>query len=234
MPSEKPSYPKFSYDEHARTCAPDDFLGQTRRTVQGVPVSEDQIQMIITAIKSGLELNLGDVVLELACGNGVLSQFLFNSCKDYLGVDLSEYLISVAKKNFEVLPHYRFSVQGATEYVCQEPQPERFTKAVCYAGFQYFPDGEATLILKTLFKKFRNVQTIFIGNLPDKDRAGKFYKSRQPSSEELSDRCTAIGIWRTSAEFEQLAVHAGWRVKFSTMPDEFNSSYYRYDAVLIR
>ncbi len=234
MSNEKPSYPKFSYDEHARTCAIDDLLGQTRRTVQGVPVSDDQIQMIVTAIKSGLAFKPDDVLLELACGNGVLSKSLFDSCKDYLGVDLSEYLISVAKKNFEVLPHYRFSVQGAVEYVRQELQPERFSKVLCYAGFQYFSANEVAEILRTLFETFINVQTVFIGNLPDKERAAKFYKEKQPSDEELSDCSTAIGVWRTQNEFARLVGGTGWKVRFSNMPAEFHGSYYRYDALLSR
>ena len=115
MKNAKPLYTKFSYDEHARTCAPDDFLGQIRRTVQGVPVSDNQIQMICAAMGAGLSLKPDDVLLELACGNGALSTFLFDLCKGYLGIDLSEYLISVAKKNFEVLPHYQFTAKGAIE-----------------------------------------------------------------------------------------------------------------------
>jgi cyclopropane fatty-acyl-phospholipid synthase-like methyltransferase len=234
MSKENRFYPKFSYDEHARTCASDDFLGQTRRTENGVPVSDEQIQMIVSAIKSGLDFSPEDVLLELACGNGALSQYLFNSCKDYLGVDLSEHLIAVAKENFEALPHYHFSVQGAAEYVRNELRPEKFTKMLCYAGFQYFPDEEAEEILSSISKKFNNIQTIFIGNLPDKSRAEEFYKSRQPSKEEISDGNTAIGIWRTREEFEQLAGKSGWNVKFSTMPTEFYASYYRYDALLRR
>lgn len=234
MPNEKSPYQKFSYDEHARTCAPDDFLGQTRRTVQGVPVSEEQIQMIVEAMKSGLGMSHDDILLELACGNGALSHFLFNSCKEYLGVDLSEYLISVAKKNFEVLPNYRFAVQGATEYVRQELHPERFSKVLCYAGFQFFSAEEAAEILHSIFNRFCNVQTVFIGNLPDKDRAANFYKGKQCSTEELSDCATAIGVWRTQNEFAQLASDAGWEVRFSTMPAEFHASYYRYDALLSR
>ena len=101
MTDEKPIYPKFNYDTHARTCAPDDFLGQTRRTVQGVPLPAEQINMIVEAVNFGLGLKSDDVLLELACGNGALSQFLFNSCKEYIGIDVSEYLISIAKKNFE-------------------------------------------------------------------------------------------------------------------------------------
>jgi len=230
----KTPYPKFSYDEHARTCAADDFLGQVRRTVQGKPVSDDQIQMIITAIKSGLSLNNDDVLLELACGNGVLSQLLFDSCKGYLGIDISEHLISVAKKNFEILPHFQFSVKGAMEYVREEDQPERFTKMLCYAGFQYFFDKDLVELLFTLFRKFGHIQTIFIGSLPDKDRVGEFYKSRTPGPEELFDNKTAIGIWRTRREFELLANKAGWKAKLLIMPEEYYASYYRYDAVLSR
>ncbi len=234
MPDKNQSYKKFSYDAHARTCAPDDFLGQTRRTVQGVPVSEDQIQMIIAAIKSGLELAPADVLLELACGNGYLSRLLFGYCQGYLGTDISEYLVSVAKRNFEALPHYQFLMSGATEYINLEPQPQRFTKVLCYAGFQYFSDEEAHGILKALFDRFCNVQTIFIGNIPDRDRAANFYKTGLPSEEELSDSNTAIGIWRSMAGVERLAGGAGWQVQFSFMPAEFNGSHYRYDALLRR
>ncbi|OIQ97449.1 hypothetical protein GALL_205810 [mine drainage metagenome] len=234
MSNEKPFYPKFSYDAHARTCAEDDFLGQTRRTVQGLPVSDDQIQMITTAIKSGLKMRPDDVLLELACGNGALSHFIFDSCQEYLGVDVSEYLISIAKKNFEKPPHYKYLMQGGAEYMRQESQPERFSKALCYAGFQFFSADQAAEILLILFNKFKNVQTFFIGNLPDKERAGEFYKTRQPSIEELLDCSTAIGIWRTQDEFTRLAELAGWKVSFSIMPTEFHASHYRYDALLSR
>lgn len=234
MSKDKPVYPKFSYDAHARTCAPGDFLGQTRRTVQGQPVSDEQIQMIVKAIKTGLTIQHDDVLLELACGNGALSRFLFDSCKAYLGTDLSEYLISVAKKNFEVMPDYQFSVQSGADYVRQETHPERFSKVLCYAGFQYFPTEEAIEILRVLFKRFINVRTVFIGNLPDKERAAMFYKEKQPSVEELSDCSTAIGTWRTQSEFAELVGDTGWKVKFSTMPAEFHGSYYRYDALLSR
>lgn len=231
--SNKP-YPTFDHDEYARSCAPDDFLGQTRRTVQGKPVSEEQIQMIIATITSKLGLQPNDTLLELACGNGALSRFLFDHCHDYLGVDFSEYLISVAKKNFEKLPHHRFMMEGAAEYVRGEAQPQRFTKVLCYASFCYFPVADTAEVLRTLHDKFTNVRTVFIGNLPDRDRAKEFYKNRQPSEQELSDFSTAIGTWRTHAEFSKLASDAGWKVQFSTMPPEFFSSYYRFDALLSR
>ncbi len=233
MPNENKSHQKFDHDEHARTRASDDFWGQVRRTVQGVPVSDDQIKMIVEAIRSALDLNPRDTLLDIACGNGALAQFLFDSCSGYLGVDLSEHLISVAKANFEALPHYQFLHQEASEYARTEPLPDRFSKVLCYGSFPYFPASDAAELLHTLFQKFTKVQTVFIGNLPDKDRAAEFYK-KQPDTEELADCHSQIGIWRSHSEFAQLAGYAGWKVKFSAMPAGFYASYYRYDALLSR
>lgn len=234
MGNEKLTYPKFNYDEHARTCAENDYLGQICRTVKGVPIPNEQIMMIVEAIHFALKPRPDDVVLELACGNGSISQYLFDSCKEYLGVDVSEYLISVAKNNFEKMPHYQFLMQNCSEYVKQERRPERFTKALCYAGLQYLSDACVIEVLKTLFDKYVNVNRLFIGNLPDKERVRTFYTSRQPSMAELLDRHTAIGIWRTKDEFSELVNKAGWKVTFSTMPEDFYASYYRYDALLVR
>jgi len=224
---------KFDHNEYAKTRALDDFWGQVRRTVQGEPVSDDQIQMIVYAICSALEMKRADTLLDIACGNGALSHLLFDSCTEYLGVDLSEHLISVAKTNFEALPNYEFKHQGAAEYVRTEVRPERFSKSLCYGSFSYFPAVDATQVLRTLFEKFSNVQSVFIGNLPDKDRAAEFYK-REPVAAELADCYSQIGIWRTRNEFSELASAVGWKVKFSTMPTGFYASHYRYDALLSR
>lgn len=233
MSNDNETYLKFDHDAYAKSRAPDDFWGQVRRTVNGVPVSDDQIKLIIETIRSALNLKLDDTLLDIACGNGALSHLLFDSCSGYLGVDLSEHLISVAKENFEKLPGKQFLQQGAAEYVRSETSPARFSKALCYGSFPYFPAADAAEVLRTLHDKFTNVQSVFIGNLPDKDRAAEFYK-RPPNTEELADCFSQIGIWRTRDEFARLASDTGWRVKFSTMPDRFYSSYYRYDALLSR
>jgi hypothetical protein len=234
MTTEKKDYPVFSYDTHARKCAPDDFLGQVRRTVNGAPVSDDQIAMILAAINAGLALRPDDVVLELACGNGALSHTMFDNCKGYLGTDVSDYLISVARRHFERLPDYRFDVRDGLTCLQKEPRPEHFTKALCYAGFQYFTATEATEMLSLLAGRFTRLQRVFIGNMPDRDKAANFYLNRTPSKEELADCSTAIGIWRTKLEFEALARAAGWDTILWVMPAAFQSSYYRFDAVLTR
>jgi hypothetical protein len=150
-----------------------------------------------------------------------------------LGVDLSEYLILVAKSRFESLPAFEFVAQGVVEYLRQEIMPERFTKALCYGSFAYFSAPDAAESLHLICDRFINIRELFIGNLPDLDRAQDFYTTRTPSAEELSAHDSQIGIWRTKTEFAKLANGAGWKVRFSSIPGLY-SAHYRYDALLYR
>lgn len=227
-------YPTFDHDLHARSVAPDDFWGQIRRTVDGRPVPEDQIAAIVEAIASGLELRADDALLDLACGNGALSARLFGSVASFVGVDSSEYLVSVARKHFESPPGRLFVLEDAARFAASEPRPERFTKVLCYGSFSYFPAGAAEACLGNLAARFGRVERVFIGNLPDRERHAAFYTASPPGEGELDDPRSRIGIWRTRGEFRELAAACGWSARFRQMPASFYAAHYRYDAVLER
>lgn len=227
-------YAVFDHDAYARTRAPDDFWGQIRRTVAGKPVDESQIETIVAAIRTGLEFKPNDVLLDLACGNGALSQRLYPDCAALLGVDLSPYMIDIANQYFADAPARRFIAQDAVEYVGAEAAPQSFTKVLCYGSFAYLSQDGALTVLRTLFERFTQVERVFIGNLPDRDRASLFYTVKAASPGELDDSTSQIGIWRTREQFEALAKQAGWRATFSAMPAGFYSSHYRYDVTLVR
>ncbi|WP_206950683.1 class I SAM-dependent methyltransferase [Trinickia acidisoli] len=233
-PSPDRSYPTVDYDAHARTCPPDAFWAQVKRTVHGRPVSEEQIEWIVGEIKRQLTLAPEDVVLDLACGNGALSHRLSDACAALAGVDISEYLIEVANRHFAEPPRVTFAAQGAAQYAATVADPQRFTKVLCYGSFAYFSEDDARATLHALSERFVNVRSVFIGNLPDRDRATAFYAPREPQSGELDDPRAQIGIWRTREAFAQMAAAAGWDAQFSTMPGGFFSVHYRYDVLLRR
>jgi hypothetical protein len=227
-------YPTVDYDTHARTCAPDAFWAQVKRTVHGKPVSEEQIDLIVGQIKTQLTLSDADVLLDLACGNGALSDRLTSSCAALLGVDISDYLIEVAREHFGKPPKVDFAAQGVVQYLEEEVDPARFTKVLCYGSFMYFSDEDARATLALVNERFVNAQTFFIGNLPDRERFGAFYSQRDPAPGELDDPKALIGIWRTRDAFAAMAHDAGWETTFTAMPEGFYSTHYRYDAVLHR
>lgn len=225
----------FDHNEYAKRKTATDFWGQIRRTVNGKPVSEDQIALIVEKISSALEVDENDRVLDLACGNGALSERIFSNCLEFQGVDFSEFLIDVALENFSVPPKFNFQLNDVYTFLKNEKSPERFSKGLCYGSFSYLCEAEAAKSLKLLYENFSGIERFFIGNLPDFDKYTLFYSKTPPKSmSDLKSHTTSIGIWRTKEEFECLAKNAGWNVEFSNMPEHFYSSGYRYDVLLTR
>jgi cyclopropane fatty-acyl-phospholipid synthase-like methyltransferase len=224
----------YMHKEYPKTCRPDDFWGQVKRTVNGKSVSQDQINMIIDAIRNGLSLSHEDILLDIGCGNGALSRYFFNDCSEFLGIDFSDYLISVAKTNFENSPFFTFERSDAASYVDRESEPSRFTKALCYGSFSYLTFEDAEHVLRQLSDRFLNIKTLYIGNLPDKERAHLFYPEGTDFRNLLDDNTSPIGIWRSKEEISELAFTTEWDVRTNTMPSDFYSAHYRYDAILSR
>jgi len=223
---------EYFYKEFPKTCAPDDFWGQVRRTVHGKPVGEDQITMIVDAVTDGLQLSPEDHLLDLCCGNGALSTRLFSRCSGGTGVDFSEVLIEVAQRNFQKPGRDMYLLEDVNRYLAECKDPERFAKAMCYGSFQYLPGAIAESVLRSLRIRFTGLQRVFLGNLPDRDRIAKFFVDTPVPEGVADDPGSPVGIWRSQAKFSQLAAATGWDVTFRQMPADYYAAHYRYDAVL--
>lgn len=226
-------FPKWDYKEYPKTLPPDDLWGQVRRTVYGKPVSEDQIQMMVDAIVAGLELRPASVLLDIGCGNAALAARLFPHCDRCLGVDSSEYLISVANERF-ASPRHAFICEDAVIYAAHEADPLRFDKALCFGMFSYLSDASAQQLLHTLNQRFLNVNAMFIGNIPDPASAELFFKDSDPVSVDLNNPLSQIGVWRSHEQMAAMAVAAAWQIRFQHPSPEFYQAHYRYNAILER
>jgi SAM-dependent methyltransferase len=222
------------YHEYPKTLPPDDFWGQVRRTVNGRPVPSEQIGLIVATVRDRLGLGLDDDLLDVACGNGALTNLLAPACRSVAGVDHSEYLVEVAHRNFEDPPRVTFALGDAAEHAEHEPDPERFTKVLCYGSFSFFPEETALQWLAALARRFTRVERVLLGNLPDRDRAPAFYGDRAGWQAELRDPGAPIGIWRSADEVRDLAAACGWRARLSLMSPRYYARHYRFDAVLER
>lgn len=231
MPSEKV---REYYTKHAKSCAPGDFWGQVKRSINGRPVDEHQIELIVQAVTDGLHLNANDVLFDMCCGNGVLSDRIFSHCRGGCGVDFVDYLIDVANTHFARPPERTYIASDIEWFVANTADTRRYTKALCYGSLQYLPEDSARSVLTSINRRFRNVERVFLGNMPDKSRIGAFYteSAREPGIE--NDNESLLGIWRTPQEFIDLARSCGWSASIRNMPGDFFASHYRFDAVLTR
>ncbi len=83
-------------------------------------------------------------ILEIGCGPGsqipVLAEFL--SHKSYLGIDISENFILIAKSNFSHLTSLSFECQDVMTFIPSQP----FDFILCFAVFQHLSNVDEALI----------------------------------------------------------------------------------------
>ena len=81
----------------------------------------------------------GERILDLGCGQGRLLEIMKNQDIDYVGVDASEKLIGITKKNY---PNFRFQVADALNL----PFPDNyFDKVFSIRVLHHFPSKEFRL-----------------------------------------------------------------------------------------
>jgi hypothetical protein len=131
-------------------------------------------------------------------------------------------------------PNYCFYISDAATYIKNVPETSTFTKVLIYAGFQYFSKDDAALTLKYLHRRFLGLTKVFIGNVPNKQYADRFYKDRNPTAAELNDHEARIGAWYLPDEIEAMARAAGWRTSISYMPADYFVADHRFDVTLER
>lgn len=216
---------------YPKTCAPDDYWSQVKRTVHGAPVGEDQLELIEHAIVAGLQLDANDHLLDLCCGNGALSTRIFQRCRGGLGVDFSDYLIEVARDIF-ANQQQRYIVQDVVAFCSHTECTEDFTKACCYGAFCYLAPAKARQVLFDLKRRFRHLQRVFLGNIADRTKLKLFFdeNSYKPGIE--NDAGSAVGYWWQPDALIDVAKDCGWNATVNRMPPEFYAAHYRYDVTL--
>lgn len=226
------NYDLSFYKEHPKTCDPNDYWGQVKRTINGKPVPQQQIDMIVEAVRTGLAIEKSDILLDLCCGNGALTRYFFDLCNGGTGVDFSAYLIEVANSHFIRKEREAFILGDVLEFARTVPNPAAYTKALCYGSFMFLPEEVASELLYVLSSRFPFLERLYIGNIPDKSLIKTFFKKNEYRPGIENDPGSPIGIWRTTSEFEKLSKDTGWNAEITRMPRHFYAAHYRFDAIL--
>lgn len=88
------------------------------------------------------------MLFDLGCGNGALAAPTVDEISKYHRVDYSEYLIKIAKENFEK-SDYTFEYGEAFDYLNKAEINSLYTKGLYYGAFCYFKRENVPHILKT-------------------------------------------------------------------------------------
>ena len=217
---------EYDYTERPKLFDKNDFWRQVRRTINGKPVDETQINLIVKQVCTILSLNQNDDLLDLGCGNGALTTRISPYVSKIHGVDMSDYLIGIANEYF-CSSKLTFEANTISVLIDQEGL-KPYEKCLLYGVSSFLEDD----LLEKLVSKFfeGNGKSILLGNVRDKMFAKDFYGDNY-SQNSLDDITSSMGKWRSMKWFSQIAKNGNFNVSFHKMNKDFYATKYYFDVL---
>jgi len=223
-------YWKSHYNNNADKFA-DSPLKQVDRTINGIEMGDDQLQITIDSVRQVLQLERDDRIVDLCCGNGLITHALAPIVQAAVGVDFSDKLIEHANRT-SAAPNLRYLVADVTtlshSFYAETTKVYMRDSVSCL-------DTESLLKVLDGLKGAPNISAIFIAGVPDAcklnvyyddDRKMTYYKER-----ELAGK-PHIGNWWSRAEMNNLVEKAGLKLDILDQHPALASAFYRYDCLI--
>jgi SAM-dependent methyltransferase len=223
------TYWKDHYDANAQRFN-DAPLRQVDRTVNGQEIGQEQIEITIDAVLQSLQLTGSDVVVDLCCGNGLITEKIAATVDRVIGVDFSEKLIAHAKTASHA-SNVEYQVADVTQL-----QTAFFADANKF----YMRDSVSCLTSEGLLGVLRAIacaprwDTFFVAGFPDKEKLEVYYDNAEKLAfyhQRESEGRPHIGTWWSRSEIDVLADSVGLDVRYIAQQPLLASAYYRYDCV---
>lgn len=222
---------KEYWGQKASECSENEFFRQVDRTIAGQPDVES-VNESLDRIMDVLEIEQTDLVLDLCCGNGIITQKISEKCKMAAGVDYSESLIEIARKYFNApkVSYYCSSILniGLSEFVGSQ-----FSKIYMLGSLQYFKVEDLEIILNVIKKCSKPGFQVFIEGIPDIDRIWNFYNTEELRDEyrrRIERKEERIGTWWNREEIIEICSQNNFSCK--VFPSAESCAHYRFDIWL--
>jgi 2-polyprenyl-3-methyl-5-hydroxy-6-metoxy-1,4-benzoquinol methylase len=201
------------------------------KTVNGREVSEAQVDLIVENIADILRLSEKDALIDLCCGNGLITRQLALIVESVVGVDFTLGLITAAR---------RYSSAPNIEYIDSDVlrlSPKYFSgfkKIVMYEALQHFSMEQSVELVDGL-SSLEPGSLVFLGSIPNKERLNAYYDTDEKYAyyvECESEGKPHIGRWWLMEEIARLVSTRGFKATYLSQEPRLYTAYYRFDVLL--
>lgn len=212
----------------------DDAFGQVGRRHD-----TNTLQTIVDWITDQLDIGEDDDVLDVCCGNGLLTRELARHCNSVIGIDFSREALKTARDRFDA-GNITY-LQGDARSIGERFDPDRFDRTYCYLAFQYFDRGDGKTVLDGMRHATKAEGAILIGDVLDARRRWRFHDSMGArirymigvALNTFSDVKLHDGKFWHPDEFRTVATDLGMsEVTLIEQTEELPQPSYRYDILL--
>jgi SAM-dependent methyltransferase len=223
---------KRFWNTDPRVLSGNDLLVQVGKTVNGTPIRQQLLDVIAAQIVEKLEIGPGEDVLDLCCGNGIITRRYAPQCRSVHAIDFSEPLIEAARLHCG-LPNISYRLGD----VCALPDDIRmirFDKILMYEALQNFQPEQAEALFAFMANSASDRAPIFIASVPDREDMARFYDTderRAAYAKRVADNNDRMGRWWLKMDLADICAAHGYSVEFSRPHESLPVSHYRFDAL---
>lgn len=213
-----------------------DLLYQVGKTVNKEVIDNELFNKIINSIDRHLELNKNDNLLDLCCGNGVLTYEISKNIKSSIGVDFSRpYIINAKKfKQAQNIKYLNFDIKKIHDLNFNQ----KFSKVIIYDALAYFNYKD----LDRLFKSLKKITTpdvkILIGSVLSYEKKWNFFNTGKRKFyhfiNKILGQSKGLGKWWKRKELKKIAEKNNLKICFMNQDDKIHTSHYRIDILLTK
>jgi 2-polyprenyl-3-methyl-5-hydroxy-6-metoxy-1,4-benzoquinol methylase len=226
---------KQYYRERVKNNDRNNFLWQVGKTVGGREVSNEQIELIVKNIASRLQFDKSDVVLDIGCGNGLLTKKISRYVSKVTGIDLTPELYEIAKQ-YNLTDNITYINGDVLNFNIVE-RDEKFTKVYLYEVIQHLNYRE----VDALFTKLKNITVskaiIFIGGILDVEKKWDFFDTVERRCSYFAGLLSGsdpLGVWYHKDFFNCLSKKHNLHVECVAQENKLYTCHYRFDCLLRR
>tara|TARA_B110000967_G_scaffold198944_1_gene232703 strand:+ start:147 stop:818 length:672 start_codon:yes stop_codon:yes gene_type:complete len=207
---------------------PDNKISQVQRK------DEESTFLTVNHIIRILDITRVDKVLDVCCGNGIITCEIAKKCESIIGVDQSENLLKTAKTSSKELNiDY---INGSVLKLSELLNGRKFDKIYMQFSFQYFDKkNQGDKVISELLKCLNPMGKIFIGDIPECDKFPDYYNSVIKKLRFYKDRLllkNEMGkFWKVS-ELKAICLKNDVKGTYLIQPKELPYSYYRFDYLI--
>lgn len=218
----------------------EDLLYQVGKTVGGSPITNEQFRALTKSIQKALQLTDKDRMLDLCCGNGVMTYEFAKVVEEIIGVDISAPYIQNANKYKKAI-NISYHLADATdlEKLVNKLTTKAFNKVLLYESLAYFTPKDMKKILASLSRLAASDFKMMIGSILDQKKKWVFFntlgrKITYIFQNKLLGRDKGLGRWWTEKEIKTIANKFGYNCLFIDQNPILHTAHYRFDCVLTK
>jgi ubiquinone/menaquinone biosynthesis C-methylase UbiE len=207
-----------------------DEQSQVFRTRDKSPISQAVWNLTLQEVEICLELNSTDVLLDLACGNGLFAESFYSKVSLIDALDISKTLIEVLDKK------YLNNVTTHITDICNYDYPSQYySKILWYAGIQYIDKKNIIILLTKLRDSLCKGGKIYIGDIPDESKLWIYFNTPERKADYfngITSNKPLIGTWIQEQWLYQLLIFLGFsHVEIIPQNPKLIYSDFRFDLL---